>query len=436
MSALTKRKETQKEKNQKLVVKHFGDKPIEVKMINGKPHVRVKDLKNNPTNEKIYDQSAVDEIADDFLRRQANGLVINVQPVTYWSDGTIDLGHSRTGAAIKAGIEWIWAIPSDGPYPSEEAPYDEVCHTASGNIVRQFVPSVKLFELQALKDSYKKQFNFDMPTNELNKHLKRLKTTKQTIDKLTEIHAKKPELLKMIDDGEMSIKTAWLDATGQLKAKVKLRKNGMDLAKLFEDKSVQSKICAKANKYVQDIRDLDIPFDEFTINPFSQDECGKWESTALTTITSHTYMSCVAGALKEMGFDVKTANGNPDDPDIRFKGYGDENDIEVKVVQFRGHGSQTKWKGGGGYATGKFVLVCHDLEFKRIFVAFSSIIAEDWGSPDAHGKKTISLNTWYNNHKDDKDLQIWMGNVHSIATTKQPDGQVQMTLDLINEPIK
>ena len=59
---------------------------------------------------------------------------------------------------------------------------------------------------------------------------------------------------------------------------------------------------------------------------------------------------------------------------VAKKGKGEENDIEVKVTQFKGHGSQTKWKGGIGYATGKFLLVCHDLEFKRIFVAFSSIL--------------------------------------------------------------
>ena len=42
---------------------------IETKMINGKECVRAKDLKPNPTNEKIYDQSAVADIAASFRKR-------------------------------------------------------------------------------------------------------------------------------------------------------------------------------------------------------------------------------------------------------------------------------------------------------------------------------------------------------------------------------
>ncbi len=115
---------------------------LEVKEINGKPHVRVKDLYPNPQNEKIYDQSAMNEMALDFERRVEKGLVPNLQPVTYWIDkatkkAMIDLGHTRWGSAKFNGYERIWAIPSDAPMPDGSMPYDEVLHTLSGNIVRK-----------------------------------------------------------------------------------------------------------------------------------------------------------------------------------------------------------------------------------------------------------------------------------------------------------
>jgi len=74
---------------------------IEVKDIGGKPHVRAKDLTPNPNNELIYDQSAVKEIADSFKERGAKGLTPNLQPITYWSSGMIDIGHTRVLAAIQ-----------------------------------------------------------------------------------------------------------------------------------------------------------------------------------------------------------------------------------------------------------------------------------------------------------------------------------------------
>ena len=52
---------------------------IEVKEINGKSHVRVKDLNPNPKNEDIYDQSAVQEISKSFEKRVKNGLIPNMQ---------------------------------------------------------------------------------------------------------------------------------------------------------------------------------------------------------------------------------------------------------------------------------------------------------------------------------------------------------------------
>ena len=151
---------------------------IEVKVIDGKTCVKSKDLTPNPTNEKIYDQSAMNDIGQSMMKRKQKGLIPNIQPVTYWPCGMIDVGHTRTGAAVENDIEYIWAVPSDAPPPDSSAPYEEITHTIDGNIVRKKVWSVLLGEFQALKDAYKEQYGLDMPTIERDAVLIRIGLTK------------------------------------------------------------------------------------------------------------------------------------------------------------------------------------------------------------------------------------------------------------------
>jgi len=404
---------------------------IELKIISGKPHVRVKDLMPNPRNEDIYDQDAVEEMADSFSERKSKGLVPNLQPVTYWENGMIDLGHTRKLAAGRNDDEWIWAIPSDAPQPDGSSPYDEILHTLSGNIVRKKNWSVILGEYQAAKDAYREQYGLDMPNSIENKLIERLGTTKNTLQKLAEIKIHAPELMKTIDNGG-GVEHNWKLATGQLNASVtKAKTNGMDLFALFKDTTVRSKLITKAVKYAKDMRDLRMSFDDFDISPFEKDECGKWESGAFTTFLSHTFMTSMAGVLKEMGYNVKTASGHRDDPDIYI--IDEDEKIEIKCTQFNGHGAATKWSGGKNIREGKYLLIAHDLDFESIFVAFTHLDRFDWGNPDANSKKTMKLSTWFENHKD--DAEIWKGGAQLIKTNKMPEGQVQMTLSAILEPI-
>ena len=134
-----------------------------------------------------------------------------------------------------------------------------------------------------------------------------------------------------------------------------------------------------------------------------------------------------------MASDIASAPLSTDDLGLAF--IDDDEKIEVKCTQFNGHGAATKWSGGKGSRAGKFLLISHDLSFENIFVAFTSLDKLDWGNPDANQKKTMKLSDWYTNHKDDKDLQIWKGNVQIIKTNKIKEGQVQMSLSPVNEPI-
>ena len=131
----------------------------------------------------------------------------------------IDIGHTRTFAAIEEDIEYIWAIPSDAPPPDSSAPYDEITHTIDGNIVRKKVWSVLLGEFQALKDAYKEQYGLDMPTIERDAVLKRIGLTKKYCRYLEEIMHYEPELMQVVDNGG-SVEHTWKLATGQLGANV------------------------------------------------------------------------------------------------------------------------------------------------------------------------------------------------------------------------
>ena len=405
---------------------------IEIKMIGDKPHVKIRDLKPNPKNEDIYDQDAVKEMATDFDDRTKKGSVPNLQPVTYWPNGMIDLGHTRTLAAKNNGYEWIWAIPSDGPIPDGTAPYDEIMHTLSGNIVRKKNWSVLLGEWQAAKDGYREQFGIDMPSSLETTLIDNLRTTKATLNKVAEIKVNAPHLMQVINDGG-GVDHNWRLATGQIGANVTPAKtNGMNLSDLFKDTGTRRKIITKAIKFAKDMRDLKMKYDDFDISPFGNDECGKWESGAFTTFLSHTFMSSMAGALKEMGFKIRTATEHPDDPDIYL--IDEEEKIEIKCTQFNGHGAATKWSGGKNIREGKYLLVSHDLEFKAIFIAFSDLEAADWGNPDANQKKKMKLSTWWENHQN--DAEIWKGNCQIVKSNAIKDGQVQMTLSPIDEPVK
>jgi hypothetical protein len=404
---------------------------IEVKDIGGKPHVRAKDLTPNPNNELIYDQSAVKEIADSFKERGAKGLTPNLQPITYWSSGMIDIGHTRVLAAIQNAQEWVWAMPSDSPEPDGTAPYDEVKHTLDGNTVRKKNWTVKLGEWQAAKDAYREQYGVDMPPSVENPLIESIGTTKKTLLKVTEIKVNAPELMEVIDNGG-GVDHNWKLATGQLATKIiPAKTGGLELSTLFKNTETRSKVISVATKYAKDMRDMRMKFTDFDVSPFDHDECGRWESGAFTTFLSHTFMSSMAGVLKEMGFSVKTATEHKDDPDIYI--INEDEKIEVKCTQFNGHGAATKWSGGANIRNGKYLLIAHDLDFENIFVAFTDLDTLDWGNPDINSKKTMKLSTWFENHKD--DAQIWKGNAQLVKTNQMKEGQVQMTLAPIDESI-
>ena len=409
---------------------------IRTKEIRGQQYVHIDDLYPDPNNIRIYgseteEDSRIKELSRSMLKRIKNDQCPNTDAIAYHPDGMQDRGHTRVKAAKYAGIEWLRGELTDNPYPDGSLPHNDIENLMDSNIYRVKSWSVKLSEYQILKDSYREQYGVDASSKILDEFALKCSTTRATLNKLAQIKVHKPELLEKVDEGA-SIDHCWKEATGQLNTKVfKKKKNGLDIAKLFEDKSIKSRIITKANKFLLDIRDIKFYMDYGEVSPFGHDACGVWESGAFTTMVSHAYMTAIACVLKEQEYNVRTATGHRDDPDIFII---EENErIEVKVTLYKGHGAATKWSGGRGIREGYYINIIHDLDYENIFVVGTEINKPDWNKPDINAKRTLHLDKWYNNHKD--DMTIWKGNVTAVKSKKFPDGQVQVIMAPVNEPI-
>jgi len=399
---------------------------------NGRWWVDVANLKDNPKNVVIYEDETAEnkkqqDIADSMRKRIEKGLGPNIQSIGVWEDGMIDFGHTRVKAAIQAGIERLEAKYTDAPYPSDETPFDNTVHLLESNLMREQTHWVKLTTYEQLINDYEKQHGFAMPVPIRNYYIKQLSTSKKTLDMLADIKHHKPGLMKSVPS-TMSVEYAWKDAMGKLKKVSPKKQGGMNLFNLFPNGS-KRKIVHKSISYANQLRNVKMSFKFGEVNPFERGDIS-WEGGAFTTILSHTFMSAIAGILKEMGYEVRTANGHPTDPDIYL--VNEDEKLEVKVVQFNGNGHATTWKGGMNVREGEYVLVAHDADFENIFVMMSTLTAEDW-KPRGNVGSYMPLNHWWKNHKDKGDYEFWKGSIKLIKTNSNPDGIVTMFMEGVDE---
>ena len=138
----------------------------------------------------------------DYKLKGKDGLVPNEQPIMIWANGLIDAGHTRREGAIIADVEEVWVTVTDKPKPDPNKPYTEIQSVTSSNIYRNMTPSVKLQEYTLSEKAYYEEFSINRPTKERDKHIKRLGTTKGTLEQLAVIKKEKAGLLSKIDNQE------------------------------------------------------------------------------------------------------------------------------------------------------------------------------------------------------------------------------------------
>ena len=400
----------------------------------GHTWVKISDLMPHPKNEEIYADETAEgkkqmEMASDFKVREKQGLPPNTQYIRIWPDGTIHSGHTRVASAKAVGITELRAEYTDKPYPDSTAPYDDVKNLLSENIIREETLWVKLGKYNALLAAYEEQHNTVMPSSIRKELEKRLGSSWETLKKLNEIkETGRKDLMADVVAGK-SVEHCWKDAKNLLMSHQDKKEGGIDLFNIFKD-GMKTKIISKSITHAKKMRKLNMPFEFGEVTPFDRSDLS-WESGAFTTFLSHTVMTAVAGVLKEAGYEVQTANGHRDDPDIYL--VNDDEKIEVKVTQFNGNGHATSWKGGSGSRGGEYILVAHDVEFENIFVMMSTLDKEDWKSAGNRGGTTMPLNLWWKNHEDKGDYVFWKGKIKNVKTNSNPKGIVTMDLEDVDE---
>jgi hypothetical protein len=350
----------------------------------------------NPLNKEIYtnieEETATQiKLSEDFKRRIERGLTANEQPVIIWSDGLIDAGHTRTEAAKLANTE-IWVVFSDKPYPDfENEPYTTLQSVVSSNIYRKMTHSVKLNEFEQMNLAHVKEFAINRTTSQEDEHIKQLGTSRDTIKKLQEIKSKCKDLLPLVDSGDMSVKTAWEEATGRNKAKVVKSNNpNRNWSEIYTTdifKTIFNRVSNTINSTLNITSRIDnedyFPFKDFT-------------KGAIAAIISHLSETIGAQVLRSEGYNVRASSGHPTDPDIYHVDIDDK--VEIKVTNF--NSSATQWKGGQGIREGQYILVSYDDNINRWLVIFTYLNEKDWKSAGMSGH-TLPIKNVLDNHKND-----------------------------------
>jgi hypothetical protein len=380
---------------------------IQIPIIKNKDKIFVdpKLLKANPLNTEIYtnieeEKETQLKLSEDFKRRVDKGQCPNEQPVVIWSDGLIDAGHTRTEAAKLANTN-IWVVLSDKPYPDfENEPYTTLQSVVSSNIYRKMTHSVKLNEFEQMNKAYVKEFGINRTSSQEDEHIKQLGTSRDTIKKLQEIKLHRKDLLPLVDSGEMSVKTAWEEATGKNKAKVVKSNNpNRDWSEIYTTdifktvfnrvsntihSTLESKVVINGEDY--------FPYKDFT-------------KGAIAAMISHLTETIGAQVLKSEGYNVRPASGHPTDPDIYHVDIDDK--VEIKVTNF--NSSATSWKGGMGIREGQYILVAYDETINRWLVIFTYLTEKDWKSAGIGGH-TLPIKNVLDNHK--KDMVVVYGDLY------------------------
>lgn len=363
------------------------------------------DLIINPLNQKLYTNKIEEtkkqaEIAESYKLRIEAGQCPNEQPVLIWSDGLIDGGNTRTEAGKIANCD-IWVQWSDSKYPDfENEPYTALKRLTSTNIYRTITHSVKLNEFELANIAYVEQYKIARTPKQEDDHIKKLGTSRDTIKKLQEIKKQRPDLLPLVDNGDISVKSAWEEATGRNKPKV-LKSNNpkRDWSQIYTT-DIFKTIFNRVSNTINSCLNLTTKIDDEEYYPFKDFTKG-----SIASIISHLTETIGAQVLKSEGYNVKPASGHPTDPDIYHIDIDDK--VEIKVTNF--NSSSTSWKGGMGIREGQYILVAYDETITRWLVIFTKLTEKDWKSAGIGGH-TLPIKNVYDNHRT--EMVIIYGDVY------------------------
>jgi len=376
-------------------------KKIKLTKKGDKYFVHPSELTINPLNKKIYneeqDKEVVDKMVPSFKSRLEQKQRANEQPIMIWPDGLVDVGNTRTKAGRQVDC-LVWVVLTDKPYPdTKDKPYTSLEAVRSSNIYRKMTHSVKLREFEEMNKAHVAEKGINRTAKQEAAHIKELGSSRDTIKKLQEIKKHRPDLLPLVDSSDvkiqMSVKTAWEEATGRNKTKVTKSNNpNRDWSKIYTTDIFVTIMNSVDNK-IQDFMESSCVIngeDYYPVKDFT--------SGTISTIVSHLMETIGAEVLRSEGHDVRCATGHATDPDIYHIDIEDK--IEIKVAKFEG--SQTTWKGGQGIREGQYILVTYDEQIERYCVIFTPLTEKDWKSAGQAGHR-LPIKNVFENHREDAE---------------------------------
>jgi len=410
--------------------------------------VDIKHLRTNLVSGRIYgnqsaENSSVDTIKDEFLEAIEKGEPANLTPISVWKDGLVEAGNTRYKAAVATNgkVTRLRAITSRANYPDPTKSYTNAKVVTSSNNTRVYTASVKLEEYLEMTWAFRDQFGVDMDVPTRDALIKKLRTSKKTLDNLATIKRLAPELLELVDsedpDTSISISTALARAKGMDK-RGKVIPSRFNAEKIFNIVNpVGKEILEKSHDYISGIRTTGVELSSGIIYPFPE-----FETSGISGFISHSIQEITGGVLREQGQKVMTATGHWSDPDIRlvkddnFTGKWDSDEgekntlahIEVKVTQW--DGAKTCWKGGKDIREGEYILMTYNKDFTESFWMLTTLMENDWesGGGGIFNKTIMKIGNWWKNHKGNDDYTFWKGRVQDSGL----QSGVQLNLDAIN----
>lgn len=392
-------------------------------------HIKIEDLKPHPLNLEYYEEYDKDDPDNIRLQNSLRSVYEkkgypNLEIVYIDKNGVVFSGNRRYGGAKEEGLPFLRCVVI-------EHTFDEKCLT---NLKLKKIEKSVLEEYNQpglKRDEYAWRVVLKKYLSDLNDYItetgktftgkmrnewcaERTNKNPKEFQKMVDVSIKygRPDLVAKVESGEYSVKDAYNEASATPpKVILKENPNRINWIEYYRDKTKFNNLILPKIKdtFHNQILNISMGGKKLITDPVHG-----WEQhLGISTNLSNTVMSAVSMSLEEDGYTAHTPRQEVgiEDVIITHKGKKDLNipgfypeRMEMKVDEFKGHGSATKVYTGGGYGRivpHPFWIVIYDDNAKRLLVLLSNITKNDW---QKHGKKGVMpMSLWAENHFDNKE---------------------------------
>ena len=349
-----------------------------------------------------------------MMERYSDGLTPNYVPIPIFADGLLEGGHSRVKAAQTAGITWVWVVFTDSEYPDEHHSFDNAWSLINHNLqVRVRGYETVLNEYLTLEETWFEQHGAKWPPQERLKAIDALNTgTKfafglNTVNKLKLIKATDPQLLKEMDDGEITLSQAMTLVKGPAE---KLLADP-DRHNFHDDFRKYPSIRRYITKQ---------PFDMFravlkATNNIMLDAVAGWEKQFIGSLLSNLIMSALVEAYNKTGVKKLRATSAGSDETERKKQYEDvgfpvldeladkrlntplhkyfPTNIEIKVSRWKDNCSATIFEANWAIRkkpAQEYIMTCYTPQLNKFVMMLVTIDGKDWTRSGKQARITLT----------------------------------------------